>query len=490
MLLYGPHSYKQPSFPGRQGKAPISEPVILPRAQHSISRALISENALKVLHRLRDAGYASLLVGGCVRDLMLGREPKDFDVVTDARPEEIRKLFHSSRIIGRRFRLVHVRFGRGIIEVATFRAIPRDISEEGRPDEDTADDTGEVEEAPASVADQNPRHRDVPGAVPMDANIFGNQEEDARRRDFTVNALYYDIRDFSVVDYANGVDDLNAGVLRMIGDPEARYREDPVRMLRVVRFAAKLAFKIEAKTEAPIERLAHLLATVPPARMFEEVLKLFHGGYALETFELLRRYNLFQYLFPLTDECLSREDQGFPRTLVPRALANTDARVNQGKPVTPAFLFAAMLWEPVCQQMQSLAERGQIGYEALMRATDTVLQEQLQHVSIPRRFSVPMREIWAMQERLVRRGGRQAFRLLEDKRFRAAYDFLLLRADTGEAPKELAEWWTRFQEVDAAEREAMVATQAPAAASGGGEKKKRRRRRRRKARAPEQPSLG
>ncbi|MBI3574343.1 MAG: polynucleotide adenylyltransferase PcnB, partial [Gammaproteobacteria bacterium] len=345
-------------------------------------------------------------------DLMLGREPKDFDVVTDARPEEIRKLFSSARIIGRRFRLVHVRFGRGIIEVATFRAIPRDISEEGRPDEDMTNDTGEVEEAPVSVADQN---------------IFGNQEEDARRRDFTVNALYYDIRDFSVVDYANGVEDLKAGVLRTIGDPEARYREDPVRMLRVVRFAAKLAFKIEAKTEAPIERLAHLLATVPPARMFEEVLKLFHGGYALETFELLRRYNLFQYLFPLTDECLSRED---------------------------------------------------------------VLQEQLQHVSIPRRFSVPMREIWAMQERLGRRGGRQAFRLLEDKRFRAAYDFLLLRADTGEAPKELAEWWTRFQEVDAAEREAMVATQAPAAASGGGEKKKRRRRRRRKARPPEQPSLG
>ncbi len=411
---------------------------------------------------------------------MLGREPKDFDVVTDARPEEIRKLFHSARIIGRRFRLVHVRFGREIIEVATFRAIPRDISEEGRPDEDAGDDAGEVEAVPTSVVDQN---------------IFGNQEEDARRRDFTVNALYYDIRDFSVVDYANGVEDLRAGVLRMIGDPEARYREDPVRMLRVVRFAAKLAFKIEPKTEAPIERLAHLLATVPPARMFEEVLKLFHGGYALETFELLRRYNLFQYLFPLTDECLSREDQGFPRTLVPRALANTDARVNQGKPVTPAFLFAAMLWEPVRQQMQPLADRGPSGYEALMRATDRVLQEQLQHVSIPRRFSIPMREIWAMQERLVRRAGRQAFRLLEDKRFRAAYDFLLLRADTGEAPKDLAEWWTRFQELDAAGREALVAAHAPAAAAGGtdgggGEKKKRRRRRRRKSRAPEQPSLG
>ncbi len=411
---------------------------------------------------------------------MLGREPKDFDVVTDARPEEIRKLFHNARIIGRRFRLVHVRYGREVIEVATFRAIPRDVGEETLP-EDEEGDAAEAEEAPAA---------------PVDQNIFGTQEEDARRRDFTVNALYYNISDRSVMDYVGGVEDLRAGVLRVIGEPEARYREDPVRMLRVVRFSAKLSLKIDPDTETPIRRLAHLLATVPPARMFEEVLKLFHGGYALETFELLRHHDLFGYLFPSTDEALAREDQGFPATLVPRALANTDARVNEGKPVTPAFLFAAMLWEPTRRQMQELQERGMSGYDALQRATDAVLAEQLQHVSIPRRFSVPMREIWAMQDRLTRRHGRQAFRLLEDKRFRAAYDFLVLRADAGEAPRELADWWTRFQAVAESERDAMVVALAPAAAGGGGGEKKKRRRRRRggrgrgRGRGPEQPVLG
>jgi poly(A) polymerase len=422
---------------------------------------------------LRDAGYASLLVGGCVRDLMLGREPKDFDVVTDARPEEIRKLFHNARIIGRRFRLVHVRFGREIIEVATFRAIPRDVAEETL-SEDEEGEAAEAEEVTPVRADQN---------------IFGTQEEDALRRDFTVNALYYNIADKSVMDYVGGVEDLRAGVLRVIGDPEARYREDPVRMLRVVRFSAKLSLKIDPATEAPIRKLAHLLATVPPARMFEEVLKLFHGGYALETFELLRHHDLFGYLFPSTDETLAREEQGFPLTLVPRALANTDARVNEGKPVTPAFLFAAMLWEPARRQMQQLQERGMSGYDALQRATDAVLAEQLRHVSIPRRFSVPMREIWAMQERLTRRHGRQAFRLFEDKRFRAAYDFLVLRADAGEAPRELADWWTKFQAVSEAERNAMVSALAPAPA---GAKKKRRRRRggRGRGRGPEQPALG
>jgi len=423
-----------------------------------------------------------------VRDLMLGREPKDFDVVTDARPEEIRKLFHSARIIGRRFRLVHVRFGREIIEVATFRAIPRDVGEETLPEDEEGEmaEAEEQDEAPPSRADQN---------------VFGTQEEDARRRDFTVNALYYNIADKSVMDYVDGVEDLRAGVLRVIGDPEARYREDPVRMLRVVRFSAKLSLKIDPATETPIRRLAHLLATVPPARMFEEVLKLFHGGYALETFELLRHHDLFGYLFPSTDEALAREDQGFPPTLVPRALANTDARVNEGKPVTPAFLFAAMLWEPTRRQMLELQERGMSGYDALQRATDAVLGEQLQHVSIPRRFSVPMREIWAMQDRLTRRHGRQAFRLLEDKRFRAAYDFLVLRADAGEAPRELADWWTTFQAVAESERNAMVAALAPPTAAGGGggggggggEKKKRRRRRRGgrgRGRGPEQPALG
>ncbi|MBI5782892.1 MAG: polynucleotide adenylyltransferase PcnB [Gammaproteobacteria bacterium] len=440
----------------------INNPVIIPRAQHIITRTQISENALKVLNRLKDAGYASLLVGGCVRDLMLGREPKDFDVVTDARPEQIRKLFHNARIIGRRFRLVHVRFGWDIIEVATFRAIPRDISEEPLSTEE------EAEEEEEDVEHDSP-------AGALDHNIFGSQEEDAVRRDFTVNALYYDIHDFSIIDYVGGVPDLKAGILRVIGVPEARYREDPVRMLRAVRFAAKLGFRLEEKTAAPIRDLAPLLATVPPARMFEEVLKLFHGGYALETYELLRHYGLFQHLFPLTEKSLEHEEGGFPVTLVPRALANTDARVNEDKPVTPAFLFAAMLWEPVREQMGECIVRGMNGHDAMFRAAEHVLREQLRHVTIPKRFSVPMREIWSMQGRLERRAGQQAFRLLENKRFRAAYDFLLLRAETGEADQSLADWWTRFQSVGENERRVMV---AEFATSGGGGKRRRRRRRR------------
>jgi len=401
---------------------------------------------------------------------MLGREPKDFDVVTDARPEQIRKLFHNARVIGRRFRLVHVRFGREIIEVATFRAIPRDVSEESLPlAGEEVEDSGEIE------------GDDVPTEV-IDHNIFGSQEEDAVRRDFTVNALYYDIRDFSVMDYVGGAGDLKHGVLRVIGNPELRYREDPVRMLRAVRFAAKLGFKFEEKTAAPIRDLAALLTTVPPARMFEEVLKLFHGGYALETYELLRHYGLFQHLFPLTEKSLEREEQGFPVTLVPRALANTDARVNEDKPVTPAFLFAAMLWEPVRQQVGELVARGMNSYDAMFRATDQVLKEQLRHVSIPKRFSVPMREIWGMQDRFERRAGQQAFRLLENKRFRAAYDFLLLRAETGETDRALAEWWTHFQTAGDDERRAMTAQMAPA--SGTGKRKRRRRRRPASAQAP------
>jgi poly(A) polymerase len=305
--------------------------------------------------------------------------------------------------------------------------------------------------------------------------VFGSQEEDAVRRDFTVNALYYDIHDFSVIDYVGGVPDLKAGILRVIGDPETRYREDPVRMLRAVRFAAKLGFKLEDKTAAPIRELAPLLASVPAARMFEEVLKLFHGGYALETYELLRHYGLFRYLFPLTEKSLEHEEEGFPVTLVPRALANTDARVNEDKPVTPAFLFAAMLWEPVREQMGEYIVRGMNSHDAMFRAAEDVLHEQLRHITIPKRFSVPMREIWSMQGRLERRAGQQAFRLLESKRFRAAYDFLLLRAEIGEADQALADWWTRFQSVGEDERRIMV---AEFAAPGSGGKRRRRRRRR------------
>jgi poly(A) polymerase len=395
-----------------------------------------------VLNRLKDAGYESLLVGGCVRDLLLGREPKDFDVVTDARPEEIRKLFHNARLIGRRFRLAHVRFGREIIEVATFRAAPA-----------AADDAAKL----------------------SDNNIFGTREEDARRRDFSVNALYYDISDRSIIDYVGGTADLERNVLRVIGDPLKSYREDPVRMLRAIRFAAKLGFHIDPDTAAPIRELGAQLLAVPPARMFEEVLKLFHGGYAAETYEQLRAYGLFGFLFPLTEESLATEEGHFPRTLVPRALANTDARVAADKPVTPAFLFAALLWEPVRLKAAARQRQGLRAQEALERAAEEALRAELKHVMIPKRFSVPMREIWSMQARFERRAGQQPLRLLEHKRFRAAYDFLMLRVDSGEANRALGEWWTRIQEVDEAERRAMIAAAAP---TGGGRPKHRRRRRR------------
>ena len=445
------------------------QPTILPRESHSISRRLINENALKVLHRLKDAGYASLLVGGCVRDLMLGREPKDFDVVTDARPDEIRKLFSNARLIGRRFRLAHVRFGRDVIEVATFRALPRDVSEDT--EEDPQQDLIKSED----------------GRLLRD-NVFGNQEEDAIRRDLTVNALYYNIRDRSVMDHVGGVDDLRAGVIRVIGDPRTRFREDPVRMLRAVRFAAKLGFRLDDQTAAPIRELAPLLADVPPARTFEEVLKLFHGGYAAETYELLRQYGLFRYLFPLTDECLAHEQHHFPVTLVPRALANTDARINEGKPVTPAFLFAAMLWEPVRQRMQADLGRGRPYTEALAHAADAVLAVQLKHVAIPRRFSVPMREIWDMQQRLEFRGGSRAAKLMTHPRFRAAYDFLVLCADTGGADPQLAQWWTDYQAADENGRRAMVAALAPVAGATRGKRRRRGGRGRRQAQQP--PALG
>jgi len=432
---------------------PTTTPLIIPRADHHISRSAISENALKVLYRLRDAGFASFLVGGCVRDLMLGREPKDFDVVTDARPEQIRELFRNAHLIGRRFRLAHVRFGREIIEVATFRAAPH-VGKEGSEGDEDHDETGRL----------------------LSDNVFGSQAEDAVRRDITVNALYYDISDFSVKDYVGGVADLKAGIMRMIGDPETRFREDPVRMLRVVRFAAKLGFRIDPVTEAPLHDLGHLLLNVSNARMFEEVLKLFHGGYALETYEMLRHYGLFKFLFPLTDDSLANEDEHFPRVLLPRALANTDQRIEEGKPVNPAFLFAAILWEPVRLGMQKRVEQGLNAYEALVQVGDEVLRDEMRHVSIPKRFSFPMREIWALQSRFTRRQGKNAYRLLENKRFRAAYDFLLLRAHAGEESPELADWWTRFQEVDADARTAMIQSLAPE--SGDGKKSKRRRRRR------------
>lgn len=397
-----------------------------------------------MLYRLNNAGYEAYLVGGGVRDLLLGREPKDFDVATNASPEEIRDLFRNSRMIGRRFRLVHVRFGGEIIEVSTFRAL------QGEDDDQHAD-----------------RHLDDSGRILRD-NVFGSLVEDAFRRDFTVNALYYNVADFSVVDHVNGMPDLRDGLLRLIGDPETRFREDPVRMLRAIRFAAKLGFRIEEKTAAVIPQLAPLLADIPPARLFEEVLKLFLGGYAVQTFEELLRYDCFRHLFPLTEEALAHEENAFPLTFVAKALENTDKRIAEDRPVTPFFLFAVLLWEPVRRRAEVLEQQGTGPVEAIRIAADEVCGDQLDIVALPRRFSTPMRELWQLQPRFENRTGKRALRLLGHPRFRAAYDFMVLRAETGEADPGLAEHWTKLQEAEAGEQHTLLTQPAPARSRRGG----------------------
>jgi poly(A) polymerase len=440
------------SFLRKKGKREISTSIVIPRSEHSITRANISEHALKVLYRLKNAGYQSYLVGGAVRDLLLGREPKDFDVATDASPEEVRQLFRNCRLIGRRFRLAHVHFGPEIIEVATFRG----AAEDAQGEQQVLTEDGRL----------------------LRDNVFGTIEEDARRRDFSVNALYYNISDFSVVDYVGAMEDLKSGTLRMIGDADQRYREDPVRMLRAVRFAAKLGFRLHPATEGPLVELGYLLEDISPSRLFDETIKLFLSGNALQTFELLRHYRLFEHLFPQTESSLAVEEHGFPLMLVVRALENTDARVAEGKPVTPAFLYAALLWEPVRRMAAEMMARDNdvTGLQALQSAGAAVVSQQAQHTSIPKRFSLPMREIWSLQPRLENRTGKRALRLLTHPRFRAAYDFLLLRAESGEASQELADWWTRFQTLSPAEQEAAV--------SGPGKKKTSRRRRRPGRRKP------
>jgi len=397
---------------------------------------------LKVLYRLRQAGFQAHLVGGGVRDLLLGREPKDFDVATDAHPEQVRSIFRNCRLIGRRFRLAHVHFGPEIIEVATFRS---------------ANDEGD---------------REMEDGMILRDNVYGTIQDDALRRDFTVNALYYSIEDFSVVDYAGGMPDLQEGVLRLIGDPERRYREDPVRMLRAVRFSAKLGFRIDESCEKPLMEKVYLLDSVPPARLFEEVLKLFLSGHALESFEKLRHYGLFAHLFPATEESLAHEEQAFPITFVVRGMTNTDARIREGKPVTPAFLFGVLLWEPVRQRARQLVDAGATAFEAVHQAGNEVVAAQLSRVSIPKRFSLPMREIWNLQHRFEQRAGKGPARLLSHPRFRAAYDFLLLRAEAGEAESETARWWTEYQAASRSDQGKMA--QAP---RGSGRRRRRRRRR-------------
>lgn len=433
----------------------ISQPTRISRPEHSISRADISDGALKVLYTLKKAGFEAYLVGGGVRDLLLGREPKDFDVVTDAEPEEVKRLFRSARLIGRRFRLAHVRFGPEIIEVATFR---------GAVDDSDADERLSVD-----------------GRIVHD-NVYGRTvEEDVWRRDFSINCLYYDIRDFSVLDFTGGMADLQAGVVRIIGDPPRRYREDPVRMLRAVRFAAKLGFRLGEETAAAIPECAPMLADIPPARLFEEVLKLFLGGAAAQTFELLNHFDLFKYLFPESAACFNEDPLTPAARLLLQAMVNTDTRIQEDKPVTPAFLFAALLWPAVHADTARHASRGLTPVQAMDAAGMDVLARQISHVSIPRRFSLAAREIWSLQARLDQRRGKRAIQLLARPRFRAAYDFLLLRAEAGEDVGDMADWWTKFQEMGDSDRKAASAG-APAAA--GPRRRRRRRGRRRQAQAP------
>ncbi|MBO9662379.1 polynucleotide adenylyltransferase PcnB [Dokdonella sp.] len=426
---------------------------IIPRAEHSISRRDISPGALRVLYRLREAGFRACLVGGAVRDLLLGGHPKDFDVATDATPEQVRAQFRNCRLIGRRFRLAHVVFGREIVEVATFR---------GSSDDGSGD-----------------RHL-VDGRLVRD-NVYGSIEEDAVRRDFTINALYYDIADFSVRDAVGGMDDLERRTLRLIGDPEQRYREDPVRMLRAARLAAKLDFEIAADTAAPFATLGPLLAEAPPARLFDEALKLFLSGYGLASFRALERYGLLQHVFPATARALSGGGSGAFRHLLEQTLANTDARVREDKPVTPAFLFAAMLWEPARATAQALIDSGSDASIAWPSATARVLREQAQRVAIPRRFTLAVEEIWSLQPRFASRTKKRVFRLLEHPRFRAAYDFLLLRAHESAELAELAQWWTEAQEIDQAELATRLNAVPAPANDEAAPPKKRKRRRRRKA---------
>jgi poly(A) polymerase len=419
------------------------EPATFPIAEHGIRRDSVSYGARKVCDVLQSHGHKAYVVGGAVRDLMLGVVPKDFDIATDAHPEEVHRLIRRSRVIGRRFKLVHALFNDEVVEVSTFRA---------------GDGTAQTDEH---------------GRVLRD-NVYGNRQQDAERRDFTVNALYYDPSTETVLDYHNGVRDLKKRTLRIIGDPRARYREDPVRMLRAVRLAAKLDFNIDAKTRTPIKEQAELLDNVPAARVFDEMLKLLLSGHASKCLHRLRGEGLHHGVLPLLDVIV---EQPLGEKFVNLALAQTDKRIREDKPVSPAFLFAALLWHEVLAAWKAAEAKGERSTPALYMAMDEVLDKQTDKLAIPRRLTTTMKEIWTLQPRLEQRSGRRPFALLEHPRLRAGYDFLMLRAESGEAPGELVDWWRRFMEASPDER-ADLLLPTPSA-----EKKKRRRRRKKSSSA-------
>lgn len=455
----GPRRRKSPpDLPDELKSLELADITVIPRDAHNISRRNISPNALKVLYRLNDAGFQAFLVGGGVRDLLLGGRPKDFDVSTDATPEEIRDLFRNSRIIGRRFKIVHIRFGREIIEVTTFRA-----------HHDAGNAIGD-EVSRRSIRDLDSAHSES-GMILRD-NVYGTIGEDALRRDFTINALYYTTRGFVVLDFANGMRDLESRVVRIIGDPETRFREDPVRLLRAIRFAAKLGFDIEPATLAPIDELAPLLGSISPARLFDESLKLLANGNAENTYRLLRKFHVGKYLFQSTlDATTDPEDTG--SKLVMLALRNTDARLQAGKSITPAFLYAALLWPPYQNTLQRLANGRRLTQPILHEAANTVISDQIQRTAIPKRFTSMMREIWDLQRRLDPVSRKRVDTLLQHPRFRAAYDFLLLREEAGENLNGLGKWWTDFQAGNGSQQEKMLQGLDNRPAAG---KRKRRRR--------------
>lgn len=423
-------------MPRKKNGNSASGPCNLPAAKYGITAKKISNGAKTVVSALTDAGYEAYVVGGCVRDILLDLHPKDFDVATNATPEQVKAIFNRSRIVGRRFQIVHVRMGREVIEVTTFRAHHQQT------------ETGRVDQRETS-------RRSDKGLLLRD-NIFGTIDQDACRRDFTMNALYYHPQDNKLYDYANGVTDIENRTIRIIGDASLRYREDPVRMLRAVRFAAKLGFDIEPETAKPIQKLGKLLAEIPPARLFDESLKLFMNGQALATFGLLREYDLFSKLFPETDNVLKNEQEPWMLPFLELALTNTDKRIRADKGVTPAFLYAALLWPAQKSLYDHYCNQGEPPLYAMQRAAAETVHRQCQHIAIPKRFSIPMREIWEMQLRLPKRRGKQAQRLMEHKRFRAGYDFLLLREDVAETKPGLGDWWTKYQDVDENHRAEMV----------------------------------
>lgn len=416
--------------------------------QHQIDPSLISKAAGDIVKKLRKAGFDAYIVGGAIRDLMLGGHPKDFDVATDATPEQVRNIFKGSRIIGRRFQIVHVRAGREIIEVTTFRG------HHDSPEETTAQQSKQSSK----------------GLLLRD-NVYGSLEDDAARRDLTVNAMYYDPVAHTVLDQMNGVADIHARLIRIIGDPKTRYREDPVRMLRVLRFSAKLQFDLESDTEYALDDCGALLSEIPAARLFDEFLKLFLAGYARSTFGLLDQHGLFQYLFPEPAHALSKSDEA--RKLVLSAMESTDRRIAADKPVTPAFLLAAILWPVVEHRYKMLTKAGEHPVPAMHSAGQQITAEACLHIAIPKRFSIPMREMWEFQPKLERMQPKKLKDILASRRFRAAYDLLLLRRDAGAELSEACDFWTE-QQVTHAD---IVGT-APSKAEHEAPKRRPRRRRR------------